>query len=65
LAVVDSYGRLLARHIGKHIPGTPTVVPVNMPGGGGAAQHHHARKHDVEVCVVVNASESLLPSAPT
>jgi tripartite-type tricarboxylate transporter receptor subunit TctC len=31
----DSYGRLLARHIGKYIPGTPNVVPLNMPGGGG------------------------------
>jgi tripartite-type tricarboxylate transporter receptor subunit TctC len=31
----DTYGRLLARHIGKHIPGTPNVVPLNMPGGGG------------------------------
>ena len=31
----DQYSRLLARHIGAHIPGNPTVVPVNMPGGGG------------------------------
>lgn len=28
----DVYGRLLSRHIGRHIPGNPTVVPVNMPG---------------------------------
>jgi tripartite-type tricarboxylate transporter receptor subunit TctC len=31
----DSFARLLARHIGKHIPGNPTMLPVNMPGGGG------------------------------
>jgi tripartite-type tricarboxylate transporter receptor subunit TctC len=31
----DIYGRLLARHIGKHIRGNPNIVPVNMPGGGG------------------------------
>jgi tripartite-type tricarboxylate transporter receptor subunit TctC len=31
----DLYGRLLARHIGKHIPGNPSVVPENMPGAGG------------------------------
>jgi tripartite-type tricarboxylate transporter receptor subunit TctC len=31
----DSYARLLGRHIGKHIPGNPKVVPINMPGGGG------------------------------
>jgi hypothetical protein len=30
----DLYARLLARHIGKHIPGNPNVVPRNMPGGG-------------------------------
>ncbi len=31
----DSYARLLARHIGRNIPGNPRVMPVNMPGGGG------------------------------
>lgn len=31
----DQYSRLLGRHIVKHIPGTPTMLPVNMPGGGG------------------------------
>ena len=31
----DLYGRLVARHIGKHIPGSPNVVPQNMLGGGG------------------------------
>jgi tripartite-type tricarboxylate transporter receptor subunit TctC len=30
----DTLGRLVARHIGKHIPGKPTVVPKNMPGAG-------------------------------
>jgi len=30
----DSYARLLARHWGDHIPGHPTIVPVNMPGAG-------------------------------
>ena len=28
----DLYGRFLARHIGKHIPGRPTVISVNIPG---------------------------------
>jgi tripartite-type tricarboxylate transporter receptor subunit TctC len=30
----DLYGRLIARHLGKHIPGQPTVVAQNMPGTG-------------------------------
>ncbi len=30
----DTNARLVARHLGKHIPGNPTIVPKNMPGGG-------------------------------
>jgi tripartite-type tricarboxylate transporter receptor subunit TctC len=30
----DLYGRHLAKHMGKHIPGKPTVVPQNMAGAG-------------------------------
>ena len=30
----DAYGRVLARHLGKHIPGGPSVVVQNMPGAG-------------------------------
>ena len=37
----DLYGRLVARHIGRHIPGSPSVVPSNMPGAASlvAAQY--------------------------
>ncbi len=31
----DLQARLVARHIGKHIPGNPNVVPQNMTGAGG------------------------------
>ena len=31
----DIYARLIARHLGKHIPGNPKVVPKNMEGAGG------------------------------
>lgn len=30
----DRYGRQVARHIGRHIPGNPTVIAQNMPGAG-------------------------------
>ena len=30
----DAYGRLVARHLGKHIAGNPTIIPQNMPGAG-------------------------------
>lgn len=31
----DQFGRLVARHIGRHLPGQPTVVAKNYPGAGG------------------------------
>jgi len=31
----DLWARLMAQHIGKHIPGHPTVMVQNMPGAGG------------------------------
>ena len=30
----DSYARVVARHLGNHIPGNPTILPQNMPGAG-------------------------------
>lgn len=29
----DTYGRLVVRAMGKHIPGRPEILPRNMPGG--------------------------------
>src|SRR5580692_9110281 len=31
----DLYARVLAKYLGKYIPGHPTIVPENMPGAGG------------------------------
>jgi tripartite-type tricarboxylate transporter receptor subunit TctC len=31
----DLRARLVARHLGRHIPGNPSIVPRNMPGGVG------------------------------
>ena len=30
----DTYGRLLARHLGKYLPGNPLIIPQNRPGAG-------------------------------
>lgn len=30
----DTYSRLIAAHMGRHLPGQPTVVPQLMPGAG-------------------------------
>lgn len=32
---IDLYARTLARHIGRHIPDNPAIVPQDMPGAGG------------------------------
>jgi tripartite-type tricarboxylate transporter receptor subunit TctC len=37
----DLWGRAVARHIGKHLPGNPTVVPQNMPAAGGLSAANH------------------------
>ena len=31
----DTYTRLIARHIGRHIPGNPAIIVSNLPGAGG------------------------------
>jgi tripartite-type tricarboxylate transporter receptor subunit TctC len=30
----DTYARLVGRHLGRHIPGNPTIVVQNIPGAG-------------------------------
>jgi tripartite-type tricarboxylate transporter receptor subunit TctC len=30
----DRWGRIVGRHMAKHLPGNPSVVPQNMPGAG-------------------------------
>jgi tripartite-type tricarboxylate transporter receptor subunit TctC len=31
----DAYARLISRHLGRHLPGNPTIIARNMPGAGG------------------------------
>jgi tripartite-type tricarboxylate transporter receptor subunit TctC len=35
------YARAVARHIGRHIPGNPTVIFKSMPGAGSLVAAHH------------------------
>ena len=37
----DTYARLVARYLGKQIPGNPVIVPRNMPGAGGTIASNH------------------------
>ena len=49
----DVYARMLARHIGRHIPGNPRIVPSNMEGAGSLRLTNYlyngARKDGTEI----------------
>jgi tripartite-type tricarboxylate transporter receptor subunit TctC len=55
----DIQARLVARHIGKHIPGNPTVVPQNMTGAGGLRMINYlynvAPKDGTSIGMIANA----------
>jgi tripartite-type tricarboxylate transporter receptor subunit TctC len=52
----DTYGRLLARHMGKYLPGNPTLIPQNRPGAGSLNLANYlynaAPKDGTEIAVV-------------
>lgn len=52
----DFYGRLIARHMPRHIPGNPDAIAVNMPGAGGivAANYmmNRAKKDGTEIAIL-------------
>jgi tripartite-type tricarboxylate transporter receptor subunit TctC len=37
----DTYSRLVARYLGKQLPGNPVIIPRNMPGAGGTIASNH------------------------
>jgi hypothetical protein len=62
--IYDTVTRTVARHIGRHIPGNPTVIPVNRPGAGSLAaanQVFNASPRDGTVIGVFNRS---IPTEP-
>jgi tripartite-type tricarboxylate transporter receptor subunit TctC len=65
----DTYGRLLARHLGKYLPGNPIIVPQNRPGAGSLNLANYlfnaAPKDGTEIAIVGRgvAMEPLLGGA--
>jgi tripartite-type tricarboxylate transporter receptor subunit TctC len=60
----DIYARLLARHMGKHIPGNPVIVPTNMPGAASnsaAAQIYNVAPKDGTVIGALQTAAVLEP----
>jgi tripartite-type tricarboxylate transporter receptor subunit TctC len=60
----DAYARLVARHIGKHIPGQPTVVVQNMPGAGGMVTANHIYNIAPKDGTVFALFDRAIPSTP-
>lgn len=52
----DFYGRIIARHIGKHIPGKPNTIAINMPGAGGIVAanylYNRAKRDGTEIAIL-------------
>jgi len=40
----DTYSRAITRHIGKHVPGNPTMLVDNMPGAAGLVAANYVYK---------------------
>jgi tripartite-type tricarboxylate transporter receptor subunit TctC len=58
----DAYARLAGRWLGKHLPGSPSVVVQNMPGAGGiiAANHvYNVAPKDATVIGALHANTAL------
>jgi tripartite-type tricarboxylate transporter receptor subunit TctC len=56
----DVTGRHIARHLGRNIPGNPTVTPRNLPGGGGLIMANHltniAAKDGLSIGIVLSSA---------
>jgi tripartite-type tricarboxylate transporter receptor subunit TctC len=60
----DTYARLLGRHMMRHLPGNPTFVPQNVPGGAGilaASNLYNVAVRDGSVIAAVNRATGLDP----
>jgi len=60
----DTWGRLVARHIVRKLPGNPTAVPQNMPGAGSITAGNHifnAAARDGTVIGILNRDAPLAP----
>src|SRR4051794_13758364 len=55
----DAYARILSRHLGKQIPGNPTIIARNMPGAGGVVAsnylHNVAPQDGTAMAIVISS----------
>ena len=60
----DLYARMLARHLGRHIPGNPTVVAQNMPGAASTVLAGHLYSVAPRDGLVFGAVQRAMPFNP-
>ena len=60
----DTYARLVAAHMGPHIPGSPSVVVQNMPGASGLRAANYMFATAPRDGTVIAATHSSVPTAP-
>jgi tripartite-type tricarboxylate transporter receptor subunit TctC len=60
----DFYGRTVARHLGKHVPGNPTMLPQNMPGAGGITAANHFYNLAEKDGTVIGLLQNTVPFEP-
>ena len=60
----DLYARVISRHLGKHVPGNPHVVPQNMPGAGTLNATSHVYSVAPQNGTVITATASSMPFQP-
>src|SRR5260370_21301153 len=60
----DLWGRIIAKHMGNHIPGRPIVVPPNVPGAArpfGANRLYSVAPRDRTVIGMINHGIPFVP----
>ena len=60
----DTLSRAIARHIGKNIPGSPNMVPRNMPGAGGIVATKHLFSQAARDGTVMGGVQNNAPLEP-
>jgi tripartite-type tricarboxylate transporter receptor subunit TctC len=60
----DIYARAIAKHLGGHIPGNPSIVPQDMPAGGGLAAANHIYNVASPDGTVIGAIQNTVPFEP-
>jgi tripartite-type tricarboxylate transporter receptor subunit TctC len=60
----DAYARAVGRHLARHLPGNPSVVPQNMPGAGGLAAANHLYAVAPKDGTVIGMIQNTVPFEP-